>query len=100
MTMTGWDDVLDAFERRILEQRAALDVGDAGDVAAFVPQAELGPLPPALLARAETLLAEARDVEAELAGALAHIGQDLAVLRTVKSSAGRPAGARFLDTSL
>ena len=98
--MSDWAAALDAFEQRITEQRAALDLGDAGDVAPFVPPTELGPLPPALQARATQLLAESKDVEAELAGALAHLAQDLAVVRRVTASAGRSAGPRFLDTSL
>jgi hypothetical protein len=95
----GWPDVLDAFERRIELQRAALDAGDAGDVPAFEPPARLGPLPPELEARAKHLLTQAKDVEAELAGALQHIAQDLQVVRTISASAGRSSGARFIDTS-
>jgi hypothetical protein len=95
----GWSDVLDAFERRLQQQRAALDAGEAGDVPVFVPPDRLGPLPSDLEARATRLLAEAQDVEAELAGALQHIAQDLQVVRTIAASAGASAGARFIDTS-
>ena len=95
-----WELTLDEFERRILLQRAALDIGEAGEIDPFVPPDRLGPLPAELLARAEALLAEAKDVEAELAGALVHVGQDLAMVRTLAASAGQAAGPRFLDTSL
>lgn len=95
-----WALALDEFERRILEQRAALDIGEAGDVPAFVPRPDLGAMPPELLSRAQALLAEAKDVEAELAGALAHVGQDLAMVRRLSASTGRAAGAQFLDTAL
>ena len=98
--MSDWAAALDEFERRIAAQRAALDLGDAPDVGAFVPRLELGPLPAALEERARALLAESKDVEAELAGALAHVGQDLAMVRKLDASTGRPAGARFLDTAL
>ena len=98
--MSDWAAALDEFEQRIAAQRAALDLGDAPDLGAFVPRQELGPLPPSLEARARSLLAESRDVEAELAGALAHVGQDLALVRRLNATTGRAEGARFLDTSL
>jgi hypothetical protein len=98
--VSDWAAALDAFERRIAEQRAALDGGDESGLAPFVPPERLGPLPPELAERARALLAEATDVEAELQGALAHIGEDLAVVRRLDAAVGRPAGARFVDTSL
>ena len=98
--MDEWADVLDAFERRIERQRAALDLGEAGDIPPFVPSDRLGPLPPEMEARARDLLAQAKDVEAELAGALVQIGQDLAVARKLNASSGHAAGARFVDTAL
>lgn len=100
MIVDEWTDALDAFERRIAEQRAALDRGEAGDLPPFEPPARLGPMPPDLRARAERLLAEVTDVEAELAGALAHISADLAVVRKLNASTGHADGARFLDTAL
>ena len=98
--MSSWTATLDEIEQRIAAQRAALDVGDAPDLPAFVPLDDLGPLPPELEARAVALLAESKDVEAELAGALAHVGQDLAMVRRLDAATGRAEGARFLDTSL
>jgi hypothetical protein len=97
--MRTWPDVLDAFEARIVEQRSLLDAGEAGTVAPFEPPAGLGPLPAALLPRARTLLEESVDLVAELQGNVAHLKQDLAVVRTVGASTGRAAGARFVDTS-
>jgi hypothetical protein len=61
---------------------------------------DIGPLPPELADRARALLEESRDVEAELAGALTHIGQDLQVVRTISASAGRSPAVRFIDTAL
>jgi hypothetical protein len=98
--VSDWAEALDAFERRIAEQRAALDLGEAGELEPFVPPRRLGTLPPELEERARQLLAEATDVEAELAGALAHLGEDLAVVRKLTAATGRPAGARFIDTAL
>jgi hypothetical protein len=98
--MSDWAAALDAFERRIAEQRDALDLGEAGELEPFVPPARLGPLPPELEERATALLAAATDVEAELAGVLVHLGEDLAVVRKLSASIGRPAGPRFVDTAL
>lgn len=98
--MTAWTRALDAFEQRIADQREALDRGEAGEIPPFEPPQGLGPLPASLSDRAGRLLAEARDVEEELRGALAFLGQDIAVVRKVNAATGRPAGARFVDTSL
>ena len=96
-----WLEVLDELERRIAAQRAALDLGEAGELDAFEPPADLGPLPQTLLDRAALLLAESLDVAEELQGALTFIGQDLAVMRKVTASSGEsPVGARLLDTNL
>lgn len=100
MTTRRWTEVLDAIEARVAAQRAALDADEAGDLGPFAVPAGVGPLPAALEARAVALLAECRDVEAELAGALVHVGQDLAVVRKLGASTAPVPGARFLDTAL
>jgi hypothetical protein len=97
--MASWAAVLDDFEQRIAGQRAALDRDEPPTVEEFAPPSGLAPLPAALLPRAETLLRESVDLVAELAGSVAHLKQDLAVVRTVGASTGRAAGARFVDTS-
>ena len=61
-----WGDALDAFERRISEQRAALDLGEVGEIAPFDPPVGLGTLPGELRDRAELLLAESIDVVRQL----------------------------------
>jgi len=99
VTTTRWSAVLDAFEARIAEQRTALDRGEAGDVPAFEPPGDLGPIPDALLARAAALALECDDLVAELAGNLAALRQDLSVAETVGASTGRTAGARLFDAS-
>ena len=95
----GWAEVLDAFEARIADQRAALDDGDAGEVAPFDAPDDLGPLPAHLHERATALAREAEDLVAELHGNVAALKQDLAVVRRVEASAARTGGARFVDTS-
>lgn len=98
MSTAVWAHELDAFERHLADQRAALDRDEPDRIVAFVPSGDLGTVPPALAARAAALLADAEDLEREIAGALAHIGEDLAVVRKVGAATGRPDGARFIDT--
>lgn len=97
--MPTWPEVLDAFERRIVEQRAMLDAGEAGTVAPFDPPTGLGSLPADQLGRASRLLHDSADLVAELRDNVTAIKQDLTVVRTVGASTGRAAGARFVDTS-
>jgi hypothetical protein len=97
--MTSWATTLDAFEARLVAQRALLDVGEAGELAPFEPLTSLGPLPTELLNRARELLAQAEDVERELADNVTALGQDLAVVRTLDASTARPAQANFVDFS-
>lgn len=97
--MRGWTEALDAFEARLAEQRAALDGGEAGEVAPFAPPGGLGPLPPSLLERANALAGEAADLVQELTGNVVALRQDLAVVDTVGASTGRASGARLIDTS-
>jgi hypothetical protein len=97
--MTSWAATLDDYEVRLVAQRAALDAGDPGAIAPFVPPAELGRLPAALQSRAEQLLAEAVDLEQELADNVNALAQDLVVVRTLTASTARPQHAHFIDIS-
>lgn len=97
--MRDWTEALDAFEERLVEQRAALDAGEAGDVAPFTAPDGLGPLPASLLRRAQGLAHEADDLVRELTGNVVALKQDLAVVATVDASAARSTGARFVDMS-
>jgi hypothetical protein len=97
--VSTWTTALDEFEARLEAQRAALDAGDAGQVAPFLPPDDLGPLPDHLLPRAQALLVGSRDLEEELAGNVQTLGQDLAVVRTIGTSTARPAQANFVDFS-
>jgi hypothetical protein len=97
--MTSWAAALDDFEGRLDAQRAALDAGTAGDLSPFEPPIGLGPLPAALADRARDLLAQARDLEQELADNVVALGQDLAVVRKVGASTAESPVARFVDFS-
>lgn len=98
-TATAWALVLDGYEARLREQRAALDRGDAGRVPPFRPPPGIGPLPPDLAARAADLLRASRDLELELAGNVQALAQDLAVVRAVSASTARPPHPLFVDCS-
>jgi hypothetical protein len=95
-----WPEVLDLLEARIAAQRTALDAGDAGEVGPFEPPAGLGPLPPALGRRAMAILDDAQDLMDELAGNVAGLAQDLAVVRRVDAANGPRPAAKFFDRSV
>lgn len=97
--MRAWASTLDSFEARLEAQRNALDAGDAGTVTPFEPPVGLGPLPADLAARAADLLAQAEDLVRELSDNVLALGQDLAVVRTLGASTGRPPQANFVDFS-
>ena len=97
--MTTWDEALDSFEDRLQAQRRALDAGEAGSVPPFRPLAGLGAIPSALRARAATLLADAQDLELELADNVQALAVDMAVARTVGASTAPAPHARFIDVS-
>lgn len=97
--MSRWRAALDAFEARVEAQRAALDRGEAGELAPFDPPVSLGPLPPTLAPRAHALLRAAQDLAEELRGNVVALRDDLAVVRALEASTGRDAGARVVDTT-
>jgi hypothetical protein len=97
--MTTWEAALGAFEARLGAQRAALDAGEAGDLEPFAPPPGLDTLPPHLRARAEGLLADALDLEQELADNVHALGVDLAVVGRMSAATARPAQATFVDYS-
>jgi hypothetical protein len=94
-----WTETLDAFESRIVEQRRALDRGEAGELAPFRPPADLGPMTADIKARATALLAEARDLVLELEGNVQALSVDLQVARTVGASTAPAQHAKFVDVS-
>ena len=84
--MTSWDEQLDRFEARLVDQRRALAEGRPQDVAAFVPL-PTGPLPAGLVDRAHALSEQADALTAELAAATASAGRQLQVVTVMKGSA-------------
>ncbi|HVB06587.1 MAG TPA: hypothetical protein VNF07_10125 [Acidimicrobiales bacterium] len=70
MTAGGrWDEALDALAARLAEHRAVL--GGAPAAPTYELPGDLGPFPPALLGRAQELLGELAELEAELGARLA-----------------------------
>lgn len=97
--MSPWAAVLDDYEARLVAQRAALDVGEAGAITPFEPPSGLGPLPAALLPRAQLLVRESADLVQELTDNVVALGQDLAMVRALEASTATPAAAKFVDFS-
>ena len=59
----AWSRVLDEFGRCLEQQEELVAAGQYGDVVAFTPPADLGPLPVELEFSARRLLARARALE-------------------------------------
>lgn len=97
--MTTWAAALDAYEAAIHAHRAALDDNEVFGVPFAAPDL-LGPLPDELQDRATSLLAASRDLELELAGALASVREDLVVARRVQAATAQPRIARFVDQAV
>ena len=68
-----WLAALDAFEARLYDQLSALSAGGDPAVPPFAPPAMTTPLPDHLQERAQVLLQRCRDIEADLAMALADV---------------------------
>ena len=88
-----WEGVLDALEA---------EVAESAEGPAFVPPAQLGPLPPALADRAGRLLRRMAEREAELERRRAEVARELAALSATgilaAASAARPV-PHFFDTT-
>lgn len=82
-----WTLVLDAFEARLDAQYEALALGAPGVVPPFVAPPLANPLPDSLLDRAIALIARCRDLEDELADALAATEVSLAKLHDAPAPA-------------
>ena len=84
-----WPAALDAFEARLSDQLSALSAGGDPVVAPFQPPAMSSALPDHLVDRAQVLLQRCRDIEADLAMALADV--TTALQRTAEQPS--PSGA-------
>ena len=95
--MTTWTAVLDDFERTLVEQRAALDRGDAQDITGYTPPAGLGPLPASLAGRARAALQEAERLVHDLQSATASTQRELGLLDRMRPEAAAPS---YLDQAM
>lgn len=95
-----WDDAIEAFASRLDAQRVALRSGHVDSVPPFAPPPSLGPLPERLRSRAEVLLQEAAELEAEVVGRLASTSRELQAVRGFLGSSTATAGASYVDGML
>jgi hypothetical protein len=99
--MSGsWDDAMDAFATRLVAQRVALQQGVPDSVPPFAPPPSLGPLPWRLRDRAESLLQEAAELQAEMTARLASTTREVQAVRRFVSATATPVGASYIDGSL
>lgn len=96
--MSGcWDDAIEAFASRLDAQRAALRSGQLDSVPPFAPPPSLGPLPERLRDRAEVLVQEAAELEAEMVARLASTSREVQAVRRFLGSSPSPVGASYVD---
>jgi hypothetical protein len=106
-----WAALLDAFEAEV-DAAWSIESSDwtepaeipgwSAEAATFVPLTGLGPLPPALVERAVSLLQRMSNVQEHLERRQAEIGRELSALRAARAPAtavtDRPV-PHFLDTT-
>lgn len=100
MSRPSWDEVLESFATRLDDQRAALEAGEVDAVPPFAPPPSIGPFPARLRCRAEGLLQEAAELQAEMAARLASTTREVQAVRRFLATAGRPVAAAYVDESL
>lgn len=98
--MTTWEIVLDRFAARLDEQRCAILAGHPGTVAPFAPPPSIGPIPPELRWRAESLLQEALELQAEMTAALAATTREVQLVRRFVDATAPRLGGAFVDSPL
>lgn len=96
----GWEQVIEAFAARLTEQRAALRTAAPDSVPPFAPPPSLGPLPEHLRSRAEALVQEAVELQAEMVTRLASTTREVQAVRQFLSASVRPVGAGRVDGAL
>lgn len=96
MTEDRWVQALDALEAHVLALHAASPAG--GEVPAFTPPDDLGPLPSALAARATALLSDCRRREEDLAAQMCRVSSHIENGRHVEPE--RRSTPMFVDASL
>ena len=89
MSTAGWASCLDSFADHLAYQRQALAEGAPERIEAFVPSGVVGPIPMALVPRAQELHAQAQALTEHIQQARAHTLASLQQLRQ-PSEAPRP----------
>lgn len=97
---TAWEQALEDFALRLADQRAALHAGHADAVPPFAPPPSIGPFPAELRDRAEALLQEAIELQAEMAASLASTTREVRVVRRFVDATLPQRSAAYLDNSL
>lgn len=97
---TSWDKALEDFALRLAEQRAALHAGQPDAIAPFAPPPSIGPFPAELRSRAEALLQEAIELQAEMAASLASTTREVRVVRRFVDATVPQRSAAYLDDAL
>jgi hypothetical protein len=94
VTTARWSTCLDSFADHLAHQRAVLEAGTPELVAEFVPAADLGALPPALVPRALALQGEADALTARIAEQLSRTRAAIARLQRPE----QPARPTYIDS--
>lgn len=94
MTTAGWPDCLELLAQHLAAQRAAIDRGELESVEAFVPDPDLGPLPPSLRERADELQAESDLLAALLTEAVLRTTEQMQALARPR----RDAAPSYVDS--
>lgn len=97
---TSWEQALDDFARRLTDQRAALHAGQPDAIAPFAPPPSMGPFPSELRGRAEALLQEAIELQAEMAAYLASTTREARVVRRFVDATVPARDSAYLDDAL
>lgn len=96
----GWDEVIESYASRLAEQRAALNGAAPDSVPPFAPPPSLGPLPERLRDRAEALVQEAIELQAEMATRLAATTREARTVRQFLRASAVPVGVGRVDGAL
>jgi hypothetical protein len=100
VTRATWDEVLESFATRLVDQRTALQSDEADSVPPFAPPPSLGPMPSHLRTRAEALLQEAAELQAQMAARLASTTREVQAVRRFVSAAPATARPSYIDSIL
>lgn len=100
MSLEVWTAALDEFAARLELQRCALGSEQPDSVPAFTPPATSGPIPAELRDRAEDLLEQSLDLQAEMDALLVDASREVEVVRRFAHSADGHAAGSYIDDAL